>query len=168
MLSWFSISALVFLFVFDLRYGLLPDRVTIPATMIVFFGAGIARSLGSPSGSLWMTIWGSFFSLLGAIAFGAAFFATQYFLSRGRWVGGGDIRMGALVGAIAGWPGVLVALGLSYLVGAATAIILVATGKKKLRGDTLPMGPFLAIGALVTMFWGDRIVEAVLYPYRIL
>jgi len=167
-IRWFSISVLLFLFVFDLKYGLLPDHVTIPAIIIVFLGAVTTRSLGSPSGSLGMTVWDYSFSLLGAVMLGALFFAFQYFLSRGHWVGGGDIRMGALVGAIAGWPGVLVALGLSYLIGAVAAILLILAGKKKLRGDSLPMGPFLALGALTVIFFGDRIVEAVLYPYKFL
>lgn len=162
LIRWFSISVLLFLFVFDLRYGLLPDKVTIPATVIVFVSWSVGQFFSSGFSPAWFLTYAS------AVAVGAAFFALQYFLSRGAWVGGGDIRMGALVGAITGWPGVLLAFVASYFIGAATAIILVASGKKKLRGDTLPMGPFLAIGALVTMFFGDRIVEAVLYPYRFL
>ncbi len=163
LITWFSIATLIFLFVFDLRFGLLPDNVTIPATIIII----ISRVLLSfTNNQLPFTVYRLLFTnVLLPVFVGAAFFALQYILSHGRWVGGGDIRMGALMGAIVGWPGILVSLGCSYVIGSVIALILIALGKKHFKGDTIPMGPFLAVGTLAVLFFGDRIMEVLLYPY---
>jgi len=167
LITWFSIATLVFLFVFDLRFGLLPDKVTIPSTIIIGISRIFLHSASNQSSinNYELPITNYLTSTLLAIGVGAAFFALQYILSHGRWVGGGDIRMGALMGAIVGWPGILVSLGCSYVIGSMIALMLIARGKKHFKGDTIPMGPFLAVGTLAVLFFGDRIMEVLLYPY---
>ncbi len=136
---------LLVLFVYDLRYGLIPDQVVLPAiaTAAVFF-------LTTHRSPLVIGYW-----LLG-IMIGSGFFALQYYASRGRWVGDGDIRFGALMGAMLGWPGVLAGLFLSYIIGGAAASCLLLAGKKQF-GQTLPMGTFLALGTFLAWLWGDQI-----------
>ena len=65
-------------------------------------------------------------------AIGGGFFLLQFVVSSGKWIGGGDIRLGVLMGLILGWKLLLVALFLSYLVGAVIGIILIAKKKKKM------------------------------------
>lgn len=140
----FVLSTLAFLFIHDLRFYLLPDLVTIPAVIIVFF---FNFSLGI-----------SVKSMLYGIIIGGGFFLFQYLLSRGKWIGDGDIRMGALIGVLFGWPLVLVSLMLSYLFGTAVAIPLLVSGKKQF-GAKLPFGTFLALGGVVTLWWGEQILS---------
>lgn len=144
--GWIFLSFLVVLFVYDLRYGLIPDQIVLPGIAIaaVFFLAS------RPSLSV-VGYW-----VLG-ILIGAGFFAFQYYASRGRWVGDGDIRFGALMGAMLGWPGVAAGLFLSYIIGGATAAGLLLAGKKQF-GQTLPMGVFLALGTFLAWLWGDQII----------
>jgi leader peptidase (prepilin peptidase)/N-methyltransferase len=75
--------------------------------------------------------------------------------SRGG-MGEGDIKLAAMIGAFLGWPGVAVALFASFAVGGAVGIGLLALRLRR-RRDAIPFGPALASGALIGLFWGDRI-----------
>jgi prepilin signal peptidase PulO-like enzyme (type II secretory pathway) len=92
------------------------------------------------------------------IVIGAGIFLFQYVISKGKWVGGGDIRLGMLMGVILGWPRILVALFLAYILGAIVSLVMVVFKKKELQGST-PFGTYLTIGTFVTMLWGAKIVE---------
>ncbi len=73
-------------------------------------------------------------------------------------MGGGDVRLVFLVGLITGWPSMVVALFLSFLTGAIVSVMLILIGKKHF-GQTVPFGPFLVTSTLVTMFWGQQLLE---------
>jgi len=73
-------------------------------------------------------------------------------------MGGGDIRLGMLMGFMLGWPGVLVALIIAYLGGAAISLALVALKIKKMKSQ-MPFGVFLSGATLVVMIWGERIIN---------
>jgi leader peptidase (prepilin peptidase)/N-methyltransferase len=78
-------------------------------------------------------------------------------VSRGG-MGGGDVKLAAMIGAFLGWPGVAVALFAAFMIGGVAGVVLLAL---RLRGrkDAIPFGPALAAGALVSLFWGAAIVE---------
>ncbi len=99
----------------------------------------------------------SLLSLLFGILIGGGFFLLQYLVSRGRWIGSGDIHLGILLGALLGWEEVLVALFIAYVVGALVGLGLLVTRKKKMQSE-LPFGTFLAVGGWVAMLWGSQIV----------
>jgi leader peptidase (prepilin peptidase)/N-methyltransferase len=95
----------------------------------------------------------AFLSALGA----AGLIAAIVILSRGG-MGGGDIKLAAMIGAFVGWPGVVVALFSAFVVGGLAGIVLLAL-RVRGRKDAIPFGPALAVGALVALFWGDAIVR---------
>lgn len=140
--AWIAVTALVALFLTDLRAMVLPDRITLPAiaTLLIIdllFLKMDVRALGL------------------AALLGGGFFLIQYLISRGRWVGSGDIRMGVLIAMILGsWQIVGLALMLSYILGALVSLPLLVTKKKHLQSK-VPLGVFLAIGTLVTLFGGS-------------
>jgi len=140
--DWVLISFLVIIFIMDLRWMVVADEVSISAIVVIFL---LNLSLGL-----------SWSLLLGSAVVGGGFFALQYAISRGRWVGGGDIRIGALMGVALGWPLTLVALMLAYFSGALVGVILIAVKKKGLKSP-LPFGVFLAPATLVALWWGPRI-----------
>jgi prepilin signal peptidase PulO-like enzyme (type II secretory pathway) len=72
-------------------------------------------------------------------------------------MGGGDIKLAALIGFFLGWPNGLLAVFLGCLLGAVTGITLVLTGLKG-RKDAIPFGPYLALGTLPAMFFGDKLL----------
>ncbi len=94
--------------------------------------------------------------LIGALVAGG-FFLLQFVVSKGRWIGGGDVRLGVLMGVWLGWPAVLAAMILAYVVGAIGGLFLIATGKKQLS-SAIPFGTYLSLGTFVTLLWGSEVV----------
>jgi len=140
--DWYFVAILTIVFVFDLRYMLILRSVTFPATLLA---AAANLTLGMPWSSL----------ALGTVV-GGGFFWAQYRLSKGRWIGGGDIALGALMGAMLGFKGVLLALLVAYIVGAAVGLVLVAL--RRADGKTrVPFGTFLAGATVIIMLYGDVI-----------
>jgi len=88
----------------------------------------------------------------------ALFFGAQWLVSRGKWVGSGDILLGAGIGFLLGdWENALLCLGLAYILGATAASYLLLF-KKASRKSHIPFGPFLAAAALLTILFGDRML----------
>ena len=72
-------------------------------------------------------------------------------------MGVGDVKFGAMIGAFLGWKLVLLTILLSVLIGGPLAAALLATGRKG-RKDPVPFGPFLALGGMISLFWGDALL----------
>lgn len=79
-------------------------------------------------------------------------------ISRGQWMGDGDILLGTLIGVLAGYPSIFVAYFIAFVSGSVYGLILVAIKGKSLK-DAVPFGPFLVIGALTAFFYGGQIVN---------
>jgi len=135
---------LILLFVYDLRYHLLLDRFTIPAMIVALL---INLFLG-------VSVWSM---LIGAVVIGGFFF-VQWRLSKGKWIGDGDIRMGALMGLMLGLTQGLVALFLAYILGAAVGVVLLVSKKARMKTQ-LPFGTFLAMATFVSLIWGEQILQ---------
>lgn len=131
------------IFMFDLRSSIIPDRLTIPAIIIALL---MNAALGMNTADM----------LLGGLAIGS-FFAVQMLASRGAWVGGGDVRMGLLIGFLLGFKLGLVALLLAYALGSIVGIWLIMSGRRNLHSH-VPFGTFMVLGALVAMFVGEQIL----------
>ena len=135
---------LIIIFVIDLETQLVLDRVTYPGMVLAlafsFFwpGLGVLSSLGG-----------------GAI--GLAAMALPFIIYR-RGMGMGDIKLGALVGLMTGFPLVIVAVLLSWITGGLVGAILLAFRIKQ-RKDPIPFAPFLATTAMVTLLWGQSVYQ---------
>lgn len=144
LLNWYLLATLMVIFVFDLRHMLILRRVTVPATVIAVIGS---MALGMTPMSL----------VLG-VALGGIFFGLQYAVSGGRWIGGGDIHLGMLMGAMLGGARTLGAIMLAYTVGALWAVGLLALKRAGPRTE-IPFGTFLSASAAVMLLYGDVIVN---------
>lgn len=142
--GWVFIVIIGFVFLLD-TYEYLVSLPWTWGSMILVFAFHLF--LKEP---LWM--------FFGGALIGGGFYAFQYILSRGVWVGEGDISLGALFGIMFGFPQILVLFFISYIIGAFVGISLLYLGKKGMK-SRLPMGSFLAVGSLITLFFGDRILE---------
>ncbi len=80
------------------------------------------------------------------------------FLSKGKGMGIGDIKLSAVLGLVLGYPNILIALFVAFVVGAIYGIIAIIAGKNKLK-DAIAFGPFLIIGFYITLFWGQNILN---------
>lgn len=124
----------------DLDEGIIPDIITIPGVII-----GLAVSF--------FTI-GFFPALWGALAFGGVLFLVAV-ISKGG-MGGGDVKLAAVIGAFTGIPGAIITLLLSSFLGAVFGITLMALGKAG-RKTPVKFGPFLAIGAYTAYLFSNQI-----------
>jgi len=143
--DWLLIASLIVVFVYDLRWQMVPMLVVWPVTAIVFV---LNLFLGFSFGSL---------ILFGAI--GAAFFLIQYLVTKKKGLGEGDIWLGLLLGITFPTAGTLIlALCLAYFFGAIIGIILLTSHKKEWRSK-MALGPFLAYGAIITLIYGQEIIN---------
>lgn len=135
------VSALIVISFIDLDYRTIPDKISLSGVVV-----GLIASLFLPI--RWYE------SFLGVIVGGGVILVVGYV---GAWVfkkeamGGGDVKLMAMVGAFLGWKLALLTIFLASLIGAVIGIIF-----KFLTGeDYIPFGPFLSIGAVISLFFGQ-------------
>ncbi len=139
------ISLLMAIFFYDLLYQEIPDNFSIPAILIAIVGGLV---FANPS-LISMTIGG-----IGIFIF----FLLQFVISRGTWIGGGDLRLGLFTGIFLGWELGLLAIILSYIIGAIFSLFLMARGKVN-RKTAIAFGPFMIMGILIALFYGEEILN---------
>jgi leader peptidase (prepilin peptidase) / N-methyltransferase len=137
------LSALIAITFIDLDHQLIPDVITLPG---IIAGAALSVALHPER---WLD------TLLGVVIGGGLFFVI--IVASGGGMGGGDMKLGAMMGAFLGWKLVLLAILLGVLAGGAVAIALLTTGSKG-RKDPVPFGPFLALGAVLSLLWGNDLL----------
>ncbi len=154
--DWLIFFTLLFVFVYDFRYSRIEDVVLLPATGLVFI-----LNLTTPQ--LLSFLNGDFIvdqirQMAIGIVIAVGFFALQYFATRGKGIGLGDLRIGLFMGAaLASWPLVIVALFSSYVIGGLVSLILVLLGRKKIKSQ-IPLGPFLATGMVIAFIYGVQMI----------
>ena len=170
---------LIPIFVIDLKHGIIPDKIVFPGIAVVL-GCRLLGVIGgiwvmwenlkNDVGGLgpyllqtdffrqhvWLELRPFLLTLLGSLVLCFLFFVLHRLFS-GRAMGGGDVKLAFLVGVIAGWPNMIVAVFASFLTGAIVSVILMLVGKKRF-GETVPFGPFLVAGTYIALFWGDEIL----------
>lgn len=132
-------SALVWIFFSDLVYGTIPDAAV---------GIGGAGAVLSHLGNL-----GNLSYLLAAAA-AAGFFFFLVLITRGRGMGTGDVTLAAFLGLWLGWPMILLAVWLAFVLGAFVGLVLIGL-KFKRFGQTIPFGPFLIVAAVIALMTND-------------
>ncbi len=153
----FGLSMLFMLLaLIDLEHGIVPDIVVYPGIVAALLLApwwneiGIARTfLGSSSP--WYLLLGS----VAGAAIGAGLFAAIILLRPGS-MGWGDVTMAALLGLVNGMPGTFVVLFMAIISGGIIGAGLLLMGKRG-RKQSIPFGPFLALGGVASLLWGGSI-----------
>ena len=142
------VAALVVIIFIDLDHQIIPDVISLPGILI-----GFAGSFFIP----WLT-W--YDSILGILLGGGSLLAVAWIYEKltGReGMGGGDIKLLAMFGAFLGWQAVFPIIFLASLAGTLVGVPLMLAQK----GDTrlaIPFGPFLALAAVVYLFWGKMLI----------
>jgi leader peptidase (prepilin peptidase)/N-methyltransferase len=137
-------STLVVVAFIDFDHKIIPNSITLPGMVI-----GLGLSLGiAPIAPLT--------SLLGLFAGGTLFYLIAV-ISRGG-MGGGDIKLIAMIGAFLGWQGALFTIFSGALLGSLVGGTLMLLGRKG-RKDKVPFGPFLSCGAILFMLSGEDLVQ---------
>ncbi|MDI6801922.1 MAG: prepilin peptidase [Thermodesulfovibrionales bacterium] len=147
------ISAMIVITFIDMDFQIIPDVITLPGIVIGLLSASFL--VLDPFTHL-LTIVGFKNSLTGLLLGGGLFYLIAV-LSKGG-MGGGDIKMMSMVGAFMGWKAVLLTTFIGSLTGSIVGIFLMIF-KGKGRKTKIPFGPFLALGAIITLFFGGQILR---------
>lgn len=147
------IAALLVITFIDLDHFIIPDVISLPGIPL-----GFAASFVLPGVTWTHSLFGI---LLGGG--GLAAIAWGYQLITGKdGMGGGDIKLLAMIGAFLGWQGVIFTIMVSSLIGSIVGLTLMVLYRKTLK-LRIPFGPFLAIGAVLHLFFGTRIIHWYIY-----
>jgi leader peptidase (prepilin peptidase) / N-methyltransferase len=149
------LASLVVIFTIDLEHFLILDTVLITTGLFLIAGN---FALDAYSGSQWWSIYSyTAGGVLAGIAASAPLFLL-WIISKGRWIGFGDVKFMLVLGLASGWPEIWVTWFLAFFLGAFVSVFLMATGKYHL-GSRLPFGTFLCIAAIFTLVWGEKIAK---------
>lgn len=156
-LFYFSfIASLIVITVIDLYHQIIPDVISLPG-----IGVGLLGSFVLPQ----LTFLNS---LIGVLLGGGSLFlvATFYhWLFKREGMGGGDVKLLAMIGAFLGWKAVILTILLSSLIGSIMGIIVMMVKGKDLK-YAIPFGPFLSLGAALSLFYGEKIIQWYYYLNR--
>lgn len=147
-----SLVGLAMLVAYDTKWFLLPDKVTFSLV-----GLGIVWVVlrAIEQGDIWEPLLGA----IGGVGILSGLYLLIYLISRGRWVGFGDVKLGLALGLLLGdWALALLALFLANLIGSLLVIPLLISGKLK-RDSRVPFGPFLIAGTFISLLFGWYVVE---------
>lgn len=128
----------------DLAHTIVPDSITLPGILVGLAASLVLTPVGLRDAVIGMGLGGGLFFLIAVLSHGG--------------MGGGDIKLIAMIGAFLGWQAVLVTIFMGALCGAGVGLVLMLCKLKK-RKDPIPFGPFLALGAFVAMIWGPDLLR---------
>lgn len=155
-LLWPLMYVLLVLSVIDLDTRILSDRVTLPG---IVAGLIVSPLLG------YTTFVGS---LIGAVVGGGALFLIALLgdaVFKKESMGGGDIKLAAMLGAFLGWKLCLVLLFVAFFVGAVVGVAVIAVRGRQ-WDRAIPFGPFIALGAFSASLWGEALLRWYLSIFR--
>lgn len=132
--------------VIDIQKGIIPDILLLLMGVLTF----ILILTTSPS-SIFLNI------ITGIISF--VFFFLIFLVTKGRGMGFGDVKYAFFIGFLLPGMDAVLCFYLAFLTGAAISIILIVVRKKKIRGSTVPFGPFLSLSVLLTLLFEKQILQ---------
>ena len=143
---------LIVIFVYDLKHYIIPDKIVYPAILV----SGIRYPVSGIFFGLYTNhqILNAIYSCLGA----SLFFFLIWFLSRGKWLGFGDVKLVFFMGLFLGFPNIMVALFLAFPIGAIIGLGFIFFKKKDLSSE-IPFGPFLVTGTFIALFFGRELIN---------
>lgn len=150
-LFWLVVGLLLILvLVIDWVYMVIPDVIVGILLLLSLAYRVVLTAGGIMQGE-------DFLSSLLAAAGSATFFWLLWKITRGKGLGFGDVKFVVPLALLVGWPSILVVLLTAFVVGAVVGLAMMATGRAQLK-KPIPFGPFLVIGTVVGLVWGDWLV----------
>ena len=143
------IATLITITFIDIDHQIIPDVISLPG-IVVF----LLASFGVPSVTFKESVMGILIG--GGVLYAVAL--AYVLIKKREGMGGGDIKLLAMIGALLGWKGVLFTLFVSSLLGTVTGILVMVRTGENMR-LAIPFGPFLSIGAVLHVFWGPFLIH---------
>lgn len=142
------IAVLVVIAFIDIDHRIIPDVISLPGIAAFFLAARLLPSV------TWID------SAIGILAGGGILFLVAWLyhlIARKEGMGGGDIKLLAMIGAMIGWKGVLFTIFASSATGTIVGLIVMLVKRQNMK-LAVPFGPFLALGAVVYLFCGPQVI----------
>lgn len=137
----------IIIFFYDLKNTIIPDVILAPLFfLIIIFDIIKLVRYNLPLANI-------FYGLL----IGGGLFLVLVYFSREKWMGWGDVKLGFLLGILLCYPLIIVSHVLAFVIGALVSLILIGFKEKKLKSE-IPFAPFLILGAVIALFWGEKII----------
>ena len=163
-----ALYVLLVLSLIDLRLYIIPDSVNVFLGILGIFKA-VSLYFFYKFDLVAGTFLGNYALLFGlrenvfvnhalAALIGAAVFGIIIYVTRGKGMGMGDLKLAAALGLLLGWPDILLVVTLSFILGSLYGIPGLIRGKYTMK-DAVPFGPFMVLGAVATMFFGHKLLE---------
>ncbi len=143
-------SALLVIFFIDLDFQIIPDSVTLPGMVFGLAVSFAPGGIGIVSAGIGLLVGGGALYLMAVLG---------DWLFKKESMGGGDIKMCAMLGAFLGWQKVLFIFLSSAVIGLAVSIVVMIFSSKLRESRMIPFGPFLAAAAMLAMVYGDQIID---------
>jgi leader peptidase (prepilin peptidase) / N-methyltransferase len=143
------VAVLIVIAFIDMDHQMIPDSITLPGIPLSMLAAMLVMNMPFLESLLGLIVGGGILYLI----------AQSYaFLRKREGMGGGDIKLLAMIGAFLGWKSLIFVLLISSLSGAIVGVTLIALRKQGMK-DALPFGPFLALAAVTWIFWGELFMQ---------
>jgi leader peptidase (prepilin peptidase)/N-methyltransferase len=160
-------ASLIAVFFIDLEHWIIPDQLSLSGIAIGLARDGVGLAAGRrelyripvPGGESFIPVPQS---VLGIVVCGGIFIAIAYmsfYIFKKEGIGGGDIKLAAAIGANLALGEAMLSFFLAVAIGSIIGVALIAAGKKT-RKDYVPFGPMMVAGALLSIFYGERLIEA--------
>jgi leader peptidase (prepilin peptidase)/N-methyltransferase len=142
---WTILSSLIVIFVYDLKNYLIEEKIVYFSILICLI-FNLIFSISEIKNKILSSL------------FLGLFFLSIVLISKEKWMGIGDAKLGALIGIFLGWPKIIPALFFSFFVGSIFGIFLIILKKKSLKSE-IPFAPFLVSGAIFSLFFGEKVID---------
>lgn len=164
---WILVMLTLFLIaLIDLRTQIIPDEANL---FLGILGIALALVVSSRFGLVEGSSIGHYAALAGlrgniwlnraaAALIAGFFFFVLIYITKGRGMGGGDLKLAASLGLVFGWPDIGLVVGLAFVLGSVAGIFEIVLKGKTLK-HLVPFGPFLSLSALLVFFCGERILD---------
>jgi prepilin signal peptidase PulO-like enzyme (type II secretory pathway) len=145
------VVAFMALAVYDLRWFLLPDKIVFPLIAVAALQVVVVAAVQHSFGALWQPVAGA------ALIFGL--FYGLYQVSKGAWIGGGDVKLAVVLGLVAASPlRALLVIFFASFIGTLASLPLLARGKQNLKVH-IPFGPYLLAATVIVQLYGAHLVD---------
>ena len=164
-LIWTGMVLLIALFIYDLHWTELPNQWTLGGASIFGLATVVAYLAGQPllwqpanaaatTAALWQTL---ISGLVAGLFFLAIVLGSEKILHK-PGMGMGDVKLGLFMGLLLGFPGIIVALYLAFILGSVISLLLIA-GKRAKFGNAVPFGPFLVAGTIISLWLTPIVID---------
>ena len=143
-------SVLLAIFFIDLDFQIIPDVITLPGMILALTASFMPGGIGIVNAAIGLVIGGGSLYLIALLG---------DWLFKKESMGGGDIKMAAMLGAFLGWQKVLFIFISSAVIGLVISVALMLFSSKLRQERVVPFGPFLALAALLAILYGDSLIN---------